>query len=156
MKQSPKRVLFVCLGNICRSPTAEAVFKKEFKKKKIETYFDSAGTAGYHIGERSDPRTIKHGEARGYVMDHLGRQFGVEDFENFDLIFAMDDSNYQNILKLCKNSEHKSKVHKMAEFCTLPGISEVPDPYHGSGKDFEEVIDILENCVDPVIQRFYR
>lgn len=151
-----KRVLFVCLGNICRSPTAEAVFKKHFAESKIESYFASAGTAGYHIGERSDPRTIQHGEARGYTMDHLARQFTDKDFEDFDLIFAMDDSNYENILKLCRNAQDKSKVHKMASHCSIKGIKLVPDPYYGTAKDFENVIDILESCIDPVIERFYR
>lgn len=160
------KVLMVCLGNICRSPTAEAVLKKMAREMaseltKDQTDFnldievDSAGTASYHVGERSDPRSIRHATQRGYSMNHRARVLCVDDFETFDWIFAMDDSNYQNILKLCPNERLKNKVKKISDYDPQGKIKQIPDPYYGETADFENVIDLLEVCVKGFIRKLY-
>ncbi len=142
------KILFVCLGNICRSPTAEAVFRKKASTLGLNYHFDSAGTAGYHIGEKSDPRSIKHAEKRGYEMKHLARQVQVADFHNFDLIFAMDHSNLQNLIQIAHTQELQSKVKLLTEYSKNFNSDHVPDPYYGSSEAFEHVLDLVEDCAD--------
>lgn len=144
------RILFVCLGNICRSPSAEAVFQKRFSEMGIQAHLDSAATSHFHVGHPSDPRSISHAEKRGYKMTHLGRQLSLEDFDNFDLIFGMDDSNIANILKICPD-HHKHKVSLLTQFAKNKHYLHVPDPYYGQPEDFELVLDIIENCAEGFI-----
>lgn len=148
------KILFVCLGNICRSPSAEAVFRLKFKEMGIDAYFDSAATSNFHIGDPSDPRSIHHAALRGYEMTHLGRQISAQDFSNFDYIFGMDDSNIENILKVCPQ-EHAHKVSLLTKYALNKNYKMVPDPYYGKEKDFELVLDIIEDCV-PGIARLSR
>lgn len=148
------KILFVCLGNICRSPTAEAVFRKVFTDRGIPCEVDSAATSAFHIGDPSDPRSIQHAELRGYKMTHLGRQLNTQDFKNFDLILGMDNSNIENILKVCP-PEHKSKVKLLTAYATNSEYKLVPDPYYGQAEDFERVLDIIENCVPRLIETHF-
>ena len=145
------KVLFVCLGNICRSPTAEAIFRKKFSELKIKAHFDSAATSNFHIGDQSDPRSISHAERRGYEMTHLGRQVCADDFNEFDFIFAMDESNLKNLLSISPK-EHAHKISLLTKYAKNKSYKYVPDPYYGKAEDFELVIDIIEDCVDNFVQ----
>jgi protein-tyrosine phosphatase len=127
------RVLFVCLGNICRSPLAEALFLDHASKRGLlnQVYADSAGTSDLHIGDRPDSRTIKNAAGHGILLDHLGRQFSIHDFNRFDLILAMDQQNLRNILKLASAEEHKNKVSLIRNFDLEHQGADVPDPWYG-------------------------
>lgn len=141
------KILFVCLGNICRSPLAEGVFKKIVEDKDLNEIIicDSAGTASYHIGELADPRTRKNALSHGLNLTHRARAFKAADFNEFDYIIPMDESNLQTVNKL-KPSSAKAKVILMREFDSEDKGSVVPDPYHGNEQDFEEVYQILNRC----------
>lgn len=151
-----KRILFVCLGNICRSPSAHAVMESFIKDQKLEESFmvDSAGTSDHHKGELPDARMRKHGLKRGYHLDSLSRPFKVEDFKNFDLILVMDKSNYKNVLLLDTDNQYKDKVKFFCEFCSETKESEVPDPYWGGEAGFEYVLDIIEDGVKGIIKTY--
>lgn len=147
MAQSEKiNVLFVCMGNICRSPTAEAVFRHAVVQAglahRIEC--DSAGTHDYHIGEPPDQRAQFAAGRRGYDMSQLrGRQVGRADFENFDYVIAMDRRNLSLLEKLCPPA-HKNKLHLFCDFHDEHAGREVPDPYYGGERGFEQVLDLIE------------
>ena len=146
------RILMVCLGNICRSPLAEGILKS----KLPETVFfvDSAGTSNYHIGQQPDIRSVKI--AKKYSIDisrQKGRQFKTSDFDNFDYIYAMDSDNYKNILKLSRNSEDVSKVKLILNEIIDTEIIEVPDPYFGGEKGFENVYKLLDKACDVIANK---
>ena len=144
------RVLFVCLGNICRSPLGAAILKKKVKEKGMDSWVevDSCGTSNYHIGDNADPRTIASAKQHGVPIEHCARQLTLEDLVRFDFIFAMDKSNFHNIMKLSQGKDLQNKVRMMREFDPYPNGGEVPDPYHGTEKDFKEVFDILERSTE--------
>ncbi|KAL7715306.1 acid phosphatase [Entamoeba marina] len=148
------KLLFVCLGNICRSPAAEGVMKKVVKDHGLQKKYeiDSAGTAAYHEGEKADSRMRKVGSSRGYTFDSISRPVVSQDFNNFDLIFAMDNSNYNNLMYQCPK-KHQHKIHKMTDYCVTTGASEVPDPYYGGEKGFHRVIDILEDACGNLLNK---
>jgi len=151
-----KKVLFVCLGNICRSPAAEGVMKSIIKKHNYERIIevDSAGTIGYHAGETPDERMQLSAKKRGYNLDSLARKFNPKkDFTYFDCILAMDNENYYTLLSLDKESKYRGKIHKITEFSSEKNFNEVPDPYYGGSSGFETVLDILEDaCVNLFIK----
>lgn len=141
-------VLFVCLGNICRSPAAEGAFKKLLEKEQLEDHFfvDSAGTAGYHDGELADPRTRKVASDRGISLSHISRKFNISDFEKFDYILAMDNANLRELKQLTKKNEHLKKVTLFRLLEEGGGTLEVPDPYYYDISYFEKVQDIVESA----------
>jgi protein-tyrosine phosphatase len=146
------RILFVCLGNICRSPTAQAVFEDLLATRSLdhEVEVDSAGTADYHIGEPPCPRMQRAARRRGIDMSHLrARQVRPEDFQRFDYIYAMDRANYQDLLWLAP-PEHRHKVHLFLEHAPELG-EDVPDPYYGGEDQAERVFDIIEEGANALL-----
>lgn len=136
----------VCLGNICRSPSAEAILRHQAQELGLDIEVDSAGTAGYHTGERSDPRSIHHAEKRGYQMTHLARQITQADFKKFDHILVMDQSNFTNVSKIAPK-ELAHKVELISHYDPKKEITHIPDPYYEGPEEFEKVLDYLEVCV---------
>lgn len=147
------RILFVCLGNICRSPMAEAIMAKLVKEAGLteEIEVDSAGIIGYHQGEGSDPRMKMHAQRRGYNLTHISRKVRESDFNNFDLIISMDDSNYDKLMELAPTIEDEQKIKRMTYFCKTFVVDHVPDPYYGGAQGFENVIDILEDACNGLL-----
>ena len=142
------RILFVCMGNICRSPCAEGIMQYFVKQRGLENEFecDSAGTIDYHQGDLADLRMREHASLRGYELNSIARKFILQDFENFDWIITMDENNYSQICLLDKNNIFTHKIRRMTDFCEGTKISSVPDPYYGGSQGFENVIDILEDA----------
>ncbi|MEO0867872.1 MAG: low molecular weight protein-tyrosine-phosphatase [Cyanobacteria bacterium J06642_11] len=148
------RLLFVCLGNICRSPSAENIMNHLLKQQGLEQQIscDSAGTSSYHIGSSPDSRMTAAAKKQGIKMVGRARQFIVDDFEQFDLILAMDDSNYHSILSLDPAGKYTHKVKRMCDFCKDHSDLEVPDPYYGGADGFDYVIDLLMDACDGLLQ----
>ncbi|ELR98915.1 low molecular weight protein-tyrosine-phosphatase [Gloeocapsa sp. PCC 73106] len=143
------RLLFVCLGNICRSPAAENIMNHLIAKADMSDRFscDSAGTAGYHIGSPPDSRMSVAARKRGIELEGKARRFEVSDFSDFDLILAMDRDNYHNILSLDPQGKYHHKVKLMCDFATKHQVKDVPDPYYGGKEGFDLVIDLLlDSC----------
>jgi len=148
------KILFVCLGNICRSPTAEIVFREIITREapELRVEIDSAGTAGYHIGEPPDARTRKAAQRRGYDMSALrARIVEPQDFARFDLILAMDRENLA-VLTRRAPLEARDRVRLFMEFAPEAGSAEVPDPYYGGPNGFEEVLDLVEAASRGLLQ----
>jgi protein-tyrosine phosphatase len=149
-------ILMVCLGNICRSPLAEGILKKKLFDAGI-TYVkvNSAGTAGFHIGEHPDKRSVANALRNGVdISSHLGRQFHADDFDMFDLIYVMDSSNYSNVTSLARSESEQLKV-KMILNELHPGKNEsVPDPYFGGEEGFEEVFLLLDTSCDIILSHY--
>ena len=144
-------VLFVCLGNICRSPAAEAIFIDLIEKKGLNDQFfvDSAGTGSWHIGKKADARMRISAEKRGLNLVSTARQINTKDFEQFNYILAMDNSNFENIndLKKKNSSSDFASIQKIQDFRSVFKDLEVPDPYFGGDEGFDHVLDILEDSV---------
>lgn len=139
------KLLFVCLGNICRSPSAESITNHLIEEAGLgdQIVCDSAGTSSYHIGSPPDRRMTAAAIKQGIKLQGQARQFQPSDFENFDLILAMDKENYQDILYLDRLDRYQDKVRLLCEFATSHPDKEVPDPYYGGSQGFEYVIDLL-------------
>lgn len=141
-------VLFVCLGNICRSPTAHGVFEHLVDSVGLagKIQIDSAGVSGWHVGEAPDKRSQQHAARRGYCLSHLrARQVVPEDFASFDLLLAMDNNNLRHLLD-ASPAEHRHKIKLFLDFAEGVSVREVPDPYYGEGDGFERVLDLVENA----------
>jgi len=146
------KVLFVCLGNICRSPLAEGIFKQRIKERGISDHFeaDSCGTAAYHIGETPDERSVANAEKNGVSYAHRGRQAKRDDFQHFDYVLAMDASNYRN-LEIIKPKNPKARLKMMRDYDNQTSGANVPDPYYGGEDGFQKVFEILDESVNNLI-----
>lgn len=145
------KILMVCLGNICRSPLAEGILKSKLDSNFI---VESAGTAAYHVGNKPDPRSIAVARQNGLnITNQRARKFNKQDFEDFDIIYAMDNSNYQNIIALAENSQQKEKVKLILNECFPDKNLDVPDPYYGGEKGFENVYNMLDNACEIIAKR---
>jgi len=144
------KILMVCLGNICRSPLAQGILEKKIKEHNLSWEVDSAGTASYHVGELPDKRSIEKATEYGIdITDQRSRKVAVEDFKDFDLILAMDASNYNNLLKLSDNPDYQSKVKMILNYSYPDQNRQVPDPYYDDG--FENVYILLDQACDSLI-----
>lgn len=156
-QKSTISLLFICLGNICRSPAAHAVFLKMIEMRKLESKFivNSAGIGNWHVGQLPDSRMIEHGSKRGYNINHHARQFCINDFNKFDYIVVMDEDNYNMITNMAKSDSDSIKVIRMADYFTQHSNSSVPDPYYGESADFELALDLIEDGCEGLLKSFY-
>jgi protein-tyrosine phosphatase len=142
-------LLFVCLGNICRSPTAEGVMRELVRREGLQEQIvvDSAGTGSWHVGEAPDARATAAAHARGIVLEGAARQVAAQDFERFDLLLAMDRSNLRDLHRLAPDEEARARVKLLREFDPIPsGDLDVPDPYYGGPRGFEDVLDLVHSA----------
>ena len=144
------RVLMVCLGNICRSPLAEGILKKKIEEHDLNWSVDSAGTSGWHVGELPDPRSIETALNNGIdIRDQRSRKFIQEDFDRFDLILAMDSSNFNNMNSLARSDSDKGKLRLILNYSFKGMNRAVPDPYYEGG--FQSVFDLINDALDCMI-----
>ena len=146
MPKHASRILFVCLGNICRSPLAEGLFNEAVESQSLQAYYqtDSCGTNRYHTGELPDPRTRANAASHGLVLTHRARTLSQADFEQFDALFVMDQQNLNEVRALAPSAAHRAKVALLRTHDPEPGDGLVPDPYYGDVAAFEAVYQILK------------
>ncbi len=151
--ENPYKLVFVCLGNICRSPTAEGLFIHHVKAEQLEQYFyiDSAGTAAYHVGEPANSKSQFTANQHGVHLPSKARRFEYADFEEFDLILPMDASNHRNLKELDRNQRFDERIVMMRDFDPQPEDGNVPDPYYGGMQGFENVYQILERSTKALL-----
>ena len=146
------KILMVCLGNICRSPLAEGILKA--KTNHLDVVVDSAGTAAYHVGEQPDIRSIEIANKYGIdLTSQRARQFSVNDFDKFDKIYAMDSSNYANIISLARDEKDRNKVDVILNESNPKSFQSVPDPYYGGENGFQDVYEMLAEACDIITQK---
>lgn len=153
------RILFVCLGNICRSASAEEVMRQVVRKAGLESEFvlDSAGISNYHQGDLPDSRMRLHAARRGYELTHRSRPVTYQDFFDFDMIIGMDESNMDALRDRAPGLEEERKLFRMTDFCrNHPGADHVPDPYYGGDQGFERVLDLLEDACAGLLEYLQR
>lgn len=149
-KENPYKLCFVCLGNICRSPTAEGVFQHLVNERNLQAYFevDSAGTSAYHVGESANSKSQQTAKQHGITLHSKARQFESFDLDYFDLVLAMDQENLTNIKRMSNGDAEEVKIGMLRDFDPQPGDGEVPDPYYGGIQGFENVFQIVKrSCV---------
>ncbi len=147
------RILMVCLGNICRSPLAEGLLKSKLNTSKY--YIDSAGMGSWHVGQKPDNRSIAVAKKHNIdISNQLGRQFTLDDFDNFDIIYAMDINNYEAIIALAKTEKAKNKVKLLLDVLFPDEKVDVPDPYSGGKFQFEQVFNIIDKATSKITQQF--
>ena len=152
------KILYVCLGNICRSPAAEGIMRDMTKKRGIENlfYLDSAGLYAGHAGELPDHRMRIHASRRGYNLTHRSRPVRTSDFQEFDIIVAMDDSNFDRLRAMAPSLSDEDKVVKMIDFVKgFPYFDHIPDPYYDGDQGFENVLDLLEDGCRNMMEEIY-
>ncbi|TSE27058.1 Low molecular weight protein-tyrosine-phosphatase YfkJ [Tepidimonas thermarum] len=152
------RVLFFCMGNICRSPTAHGVMRQRLQARGLHprVAVDSAGTHAYHVGQPPDPRAQHHARLRGYVLEDLrARQLSSDDFARHDLLLAMDWDNLALAEAMCP-PPHRRKLRRLTEFCRRHDSPVVPDPYYGGADGFEHVLDLVEDACDGLLDHIER
>lgn len=149
IKKDKIKILFICLGNICRSPAANGIMQKMVDERGVTQnfYIDSAGIGNWHVGNLPDARMRRHGQLRGYDFNHHARQFdATSDFNNFDLIVTMDEDNYRTITRMANGDYERKKVVRMTNYLKrIPHATSVPDPYYGGESDFELALDLIED-----------
>jgi protein-tyrosine phosphatase len=151
MKQ---RLLFICLGNICRSPAADGIMHHLVERRGLvdDFYIDSAGIGSWHVGQLPDYRMRRCGERHGYVFDHRARQFSAADFDRFDLIAVMDHENYHDVARQARSAADRRKIIRMSDYLRHhPGQQTVPDPYYGDERDFEFAVELLEDACEGLL-----
>ena len=145
------KVLFVCLGNICRSPLAKGIMEDKIRKRKLHAGVDSAGFEAYHVGQAADPRSEdiagKHGIS---LKGHVARKFTVQDFDNFDRIYVMDTMNYSDVISIARNEKDISKVDFILNELHPDSNRPVPDPYYGGRNGFQKIYDMLDKACDSI------
>ncbi len=148
-----KSILFVCLGNICRSPAAEGIFRQLVAQRHLERDFliDSAGIGSWHIGDLPDPRMRRCGARHGYTFDSRARQLSSDDFDQFDYIIGMDYDNLRDIKAKARRAEDEKKVLLMADFLRHHDSATIPDPYYGGDRDFDHVVELLEDACESLL-----
>ena len=149
------KILFVCLGNICRSSSAEEIMRTLVRRAGLEQEItvDSAGILSYHQGELPDSRMRMHAARRGYTLTHRSRPVTTDDFYEFDLILGMDDRNIDDLRERAPGIEEEKKIHRMADYCMQKVVDYVPDPYYGGTSGFENVLDILEDACAGLLEQ---
>lgn len=153
-RENHYKICFVCLGNICRSPTAEGIFQHLINERGLENYFevDSAGTSAYHIGESANSKSQRTAQKHGITLHSRARRFQGSDLDYYDLILAMDQENLNNVLQLASDDQ-ENKVGLMRDFDPQPGNREVPDPYYGGPKGFENVFQIIKRSCENLLDK---
>ena len=151
-RENHYKICFVCLGNICRSPTAEGIFHHLVKERGLENYFeiDSAGTSAYHIGESANSKSQRTANSHGIKLSSRARQFQPDDLNYYDLILAMDRENLNNVKRMASDN-HEAKIGLMRDFDPKPGDGQVPDPYYGGPQGFENVFQIVKRSCEHLL-----
>ena len=153
---TPYSILFVCMGNICRSPTAEAIFKQKVDAAGLSDLIlcDSAGTIGFHQGKPADPRMSHFAAERGYHLTSKSRKILFTDLNNFDLIITMDNDNYNQVQAMAKTQVQSKRIHKMVSYASAnSSFKEVPDPYYGGNDGFVTVVELLEDACEGLLKK---